>query len=135
MDEAAVAQALRQVAGASNGRPRLADVDAALERARRQVEELAALGAELQTTLPVQIGKTIREGLRAEAEPMSRRVNEIRGLSNQLIRRLERIEGDLTAERFARVDDLGLVVDLITSSWRSVERRLAHIERRLSERA
>ena len=31
---------------------------------------------------------------------------------NQVLRRLERLEGDLLAERHARVDDLALLVDL-----------------------
>ena len=132
MDEAVVSEALKRIAGATEGRPTTADVDAALERARRQVEELAALAAELQSALPEQIGETIREGLRSEAAPMSRRVNEIRGLSNQMIRRLERLEGDLTSERYSRVDDLALLVDLITASWRSVEQRLSSIERELT---
>jgi septation ring formation regulator EzrA len=132
VDEAVVSEALKRIAGATEGRPAMADVDAALERARSQVEELAALAAELQSTLPEQIGETIREGLRAEAAPMSRRVNELRGLSNQMIRRLERLEGDITAERYSRVDDLALLVDLITASWRSVEQRLSHIEHELS---
>ena len=132
MDEDAVSEALKRVAGAAEGRPTTADVDAALERARSQIEGLAALAAELQSSLPEQIGETIRESLHAEARPMSRRVNEIRGLSNQMIRRLERLEGDLTAERYSRVDDLGLLVELITSSWRSVELRLAHIEQELN---
>ena len=48
-----------------------------------------------------------------------------------MIRRLERIEGDLLSERHARVDDLGLLVDLITSSWKSVERRMSTLERKL----
>ena len=47
---------------------------------------------------------------------------------NQVIRRLERIEGDLLTERHARVDDLALLVDLIASGWRSVEERLAKLE-------
>ena len=49
---------------------------------------------------------------------------------NQLIRRLERVEGDLLAERHARVDDLALLVDLVSSGWRGVEQRLARIEER-----
>ncbi len=50
---------------------------------------------------------------------------------NQLIRRLERVEGDLLAERHARVDDLALLVDLVTSGWRGVDRRLDRIEKAL----
>ena len=47
---------------------------------------------------------------------------------NQVIRRLERVEGDLLAERHARVDDLSLLVDLISSGWRSVDERLTRLE-------
>lgn len=60
--------------------------------------------------------------------PSERHLAEVRGLTNQAIRRLERIEGDILAERHARVDDLALLVDLIASSWRSVDERLAKIE-------
>ena len=56
-------------------------------------------------------------------------VNDTRVLPARL--RLERVEGDLLSERHARVDDLGLLVDLITSSWKSVERRLTTLERKL----
>jgi hypothetical protein len=47
---------------------------------------------------------------------------------NQLLRRLERVEGDLLAERHARVDDLALLVDLVSSGWRGVDQRLGRIE-------
>ena len=50
---------------------------------------------------------------------------------NQVIRRLERIEGDVLAERHARIDDLALLVDLIASGWKSVEGRLDQLESRL----
>jgi hypothetical protein len=131
MDEGAIERAQEQVAAAAEGRPQQADVAAALERARSQIEQLAAAAAELEGALPERIEATIKDSLRAEAAPMSRRVNEIRGLSNQTIRRLERIEHDLTADRYARVDDLALLVDLIASGWRSIDRRLARIEQAL----
>ena len=50
---------------------------------------------------------------------------------NQVIRRLERIEGDVLAERHARVDDLALLVDLIAAGWHSVEDRITQLESRL----
>jgi multidrug resistance efflux pump len=117
-----------RLAAAAEGRVAPADVDAALERARAQVEALAATAAGLESALP----EAVRSTLRSEAAPMSRRVNEIRGLMNQTLRRLERLEGALTAERHERVDDLGLLVDLITASWRSVDERLARIEQSLA---
>jgi hypothetical protein len=111
------------------------DVSAALDRARLQVEALAQTADELQVVLPDAVGNALRDGLREEAAPISRRLAEVKGLSNQMIRRLERLETDLLAERHARVDDLALLVDLITSEWRSLNERLDRIERALEPRA
>ena len=105
-----------------------ADVAAALERARLQVEALAQTADELQAVLPDAVGSALRDGLREEAAPLSRRLAEVKGLSNQTIRRLERLEFDMTAERHARVDDLALLVDLITTQWRALNERLDRIE-------
>jgi hypothetical protein len=111
------------------------EIAAALDRARLQVEALAVTADELQVVLPDAVGSALRDGLREEAAPISRRLAEVKGLGNQTIRRLERIETDLLAERHARVDDLALLVDLITSEWRALNARLDRIERALEPRA
>ncbi|MGH3104483.1 MAG: hypothetical protein ACRDN6_10370 [Gaiellaceae bacterium] len=131
MDEDAIERAMERLAGAVEGRTDPADVDAALERARSQIEALAQAAAELESTLPDRVGDAVRDGVRAEALPVARQVGEVRGLMNAFLRRLERIEGDLLAERHARVDDLALLVDLITSGWKSVDARLERIEQAL----
>ena len=133
MDEDAIERARERLQAAAAGRADPAAVEAALERAREQIEGLAQAAAELQATLPAQVGESVQAGLRREVIPVARNLSEMRGLMNQLIRRLERLEGDLTAERYARVDDLGLLVELITASWRSVDERLASLERSLGE--
>jgi hypothetical protein len=97
-----------------------------------QVEPPAATAAKLEATLPTRVGDAVEDGLRAQVLPVGRNLAEIRGLMNQLIRRLERVEGDLLSERHARVDDLALLVDLVTSGWRGVEQRLTGIEERLT---
>jgi len=111
------------------------DVSAALDRARLQVEALAQTADELQVVLPDAVGNALRDGLREEAAPISRRLAEVKGLANQMVRRLERLETDLLAERHARVDDLALLVDLITSQWRALNERLDRIENALEPRA
>jgi len=133
MEPEAVRRVRERLAEAADARAGPADVEAALERARSQLESLAVTAAELESVVPGRITDAIRDGLRAEAAPMSRRVNEIRGLMNQTLTRLERLETDLTAERFARVDDLGLLVDLITAGWRSVGERLDRLELALAQ--
>lgn len=127
-------RAMERIAGAAEGRTEPAAVDAALERAREQIEALAATAAELEAGLPVRVGDAVQDGLREQVLPVARHLAEVRGLMNQLIRRLERLEGDLLAERHARVDDLALLVDLVSSGWRGVDQRLARVEQGLEQR-
>ncbi|TML77440.1 MAG: hypothetical protein E6G12_04155 [Actinobacteria bacterium] len=124
MDMEAIARAQQRIEDAAAGRTDPAAFDSALQRARHAVESLAATTARLEADLP----EAIQDGLRQHFRPSARHLAEMRGLTNQVIRRLERIEGDLLTERHARVDDLALLVDLIASGWRSVENRLARIE-------
>ena len=125
MDEDAIERARERLQAAAEGRADPGAVEAALERARDQIEGLAQAAAELEASLPAQVGEAVQEGLRREVIPVARNLAEMRGLLNQVIRRLERLEGDLLAERHARVDDLALLVDLISSGWKGVDERLA----------
>ena len=129
MDENALERAKARIAEAAAGRVAPAQLEAALARARTQIEGLAEAAAELEGALPEKIGAAVHDGLRAEVLPVARHIAEIRGLLNQSIRRLERMEGDLLAERHARIDDLALLVDLVSSGWKGVDDRLARVER------
>jgi hypothetical protein len=131
MTDDAAERARERLREATEGRPSPAAVEAALERARAQVEELTQATAELEATMPGRIEVAVQQGLREQVQPVSRNLAEIRGLMNAIIRRLERVEGDLLAERHSRVDDLALLVDLITSGWESVDKRLAKFEHSL----
>ena len=81
-----------------------------LERARQRV-------AEART-----------DGIAREVVPVSRSLAEIRGGVNQALRRLERLEEELLAERNARIDDLAILVDLVSAGWSGVDRRLKRLE-------
>ena len=135
MDEQALERAKTRIAEAAAGRVAPAEVDAALERARTQIEALAEATAQLEGTLPEKIGAAMHDGLRAEVLPVARNLAEIRGLLNQAIRRLERLEGDILAERHARLDDLALLVDLVSSGWKGVSDRLERVEHAIDEQA
>jgi hypothetical protein len=129
VDERTLERARARIAEAGSGRIAPAELEAALERTRIQVESLAAAAAELEGTLPEQVSAAVHEGLRTEVLPVGRTLAEVRGLLNQVIRRLERLEGDVLAERHARIDDLALLVDLVSSGWRGVSDRLERVER------
>src|SRR5947209_6018658 len=127
MDQEAIQRAMQRLGEASAGRGDAATFDATLDRARTAVEALAATTAELEAGLP----EAIQDGIRHHFRPSQRHLAEVRGLMNQVIRRLERIEGDVIAERHARVDDLALLVDLIAAGWKGVDDRIAQLESRL----
>jgi hypothetical protein len=129
VDELALERAKQRIAQAAAGRPDPTSLDAAVERARAQIESLAAATAGLEASIPAQVAEGIRDGLRTEVMPVARHIAEIRGLLNGAIKGLERLEGELVAERHARVDDLALLVDLVSSGWRGVDARLERLER------
>jgi hypothetical protein len=131
MDEGAIERARRRLARAAEGRTDPAAVEAALERARAGIEALAETTARIESTLPEKVEEAVQDGLREQVLPVGRHLAEVRGLMAQAIRRLERLEGDLLAERHGRIDDLALLVDLIGSGWRGVDDRLARIEKSL----
>ena len=107
-----------------------ADLAATVERARAQLASFAEATAQLEASLPDRVSNALHESMRAEVVPVARQLAEIRGLSAQTIRRLEGLQTDVAAERRARVEDLALLVDLISSGWRSVEQRLDRLESR-----
>jgi hypothetical protein len=94
------------------------------QQARAQVDALAAATAALEQTLPARVDDAIRD----QAQPVARNLAEVRGLMNQVIRRIESLETDLLGERHARVEDLALLVDLVSSGWKGVDARLGRIE-------
>jgi hypothetical protein len=135
VDEQALERAKTRIAEAAAGRVAPAEIEAALERARTQIEALAEATAQVEGTLPEKISAAVHDGLRAEVLPVGRNLAEIRGLLNQAIRRLERLEGDILAERHARLDDLALLVDLVSSGWKGVSDRLERVEHAIDEHA
>jgi hypothetical protein len=124
MDDGAIERAKERI----EQRADTAAVDELLERARTNLEALVAAADEATAGLPDRVDDAVRSGLRDQVAPVGRNLAEIRGLMNQLIRRLERVEGDSVAERHARVDDLALLVDLISAGWNGVDARLGRIE-------
>ena len=83
--------------------------------------------------MPERLEGALEAAMRAEVLPVARHIAELRGLAAQTIRRLEHVQGELDAERRARVEDLAVLVDLVASGWSSVASRLDRLERLLEE--
>ena len=106
-----------------------------LARARVEIEELSETAAELRAPVPAQVSAGIREAIEAEVLPVARHIAEVRGLSTQLVRPLERPQ---PANGFLRVSEqpgLGLTLDRealerLEASARKSARKLAKRESR-----
>jgi hypothetical protein len=128
MDEQALARARKRIAEARTEGVSGARLDAALERARAEIMRLTRVADDLEASLPKQVSIAVRDGIAREVVPVSRSLAEIRGGVNQALRRLERLVQELIAERTARIEDLGILVDLVTSGWSGVDARLRRLE-------
>jgi len=126
MDELVLQRVTERIAAAREGRD-LVRFEAVLERSRTQIEALATTASELESGLPDRINAAVADGFRREVLPVGRQLAEIRGLLNNVTRRLERLEEDILTERHARIDDLALLVDLVSSGWRAVDARITEI--------
>jgi hypothetical protein len=109
-----------------------------LERRHDELlERFAAATAELEATLPQGVSSVVYEALRVEVRPVAEHVAEIGSLFEHLLERLEHVGTEVESERRERLEDLGLLTELITSGWRGIDRRLARLENmiaRLEER-
>jgi hypothetical protein len=105
-------------------------VDAALERASTDlVKRFSEATAELESTLPGEVGSVVYEALRVEVRPVAEQVAVIVPLFRRLLDELQHLASEVESERRDRVDDLALQVELVRSSWQSVDRRLGRLER------
>lgn len=96
------------------------------------LERFAQAAAELEASLPQGVGSVVYEALRVEVRPVAQHIEELGALFEQMVRRLEQLGGDVSVERRERVEDVALLTELITTGWRTVDRRLARLERMLA---
>ena len=106
--------------------PGLEDDDA-ITRAREQL-----LQAVVQVASELEDPNSIRQHSEALAvRPLAARMTVMDALFERLAQDLDGIKRELGRARSERLEDLTLLVDLITTSWRSVDHRLGRIERKL----
>lgn len=92
------------------------------------LERFQATAAELEAALPQGVGSVVYEALRVEVRPVAQHVAELGALFERMLARLEQVNISVEDERRDRLQDVALLTELITSGWRSVDRRLARLE-------
>jgi hypothetical protein len=93
-----------------------------------QIDRLQAATTSLEATLPEGVGTVVYEALRVEVGPVAKHVAELAALFERMLQRLDKVSNEVGDERRERFEDVALLAELITSGWRSVDRRIARLE-------
>jgi hypothetical protein len=102
------------------------------DRARTQLfENLARATAELEASVPREVGSVVVEALRIEVRPVAERVATMSAVIEEAIEAWRELRSEVVSERRERLEDVELLVELVTAGWRSVDRRLGRVERML----
>lgn len=112
----------------ANGHPD----ELALERARGQLVDIfEETAAHLESQLQSGVGSAVEAALRAEVEPVAERFDRVLLLCERLVDEVQELQREVHQERRERIEDLGLLVDLISTSWQSADRRMGRVDRKL----
>jgi hypothetical protein len=118
-------------AGASE--PPGPDLRTLLARSERHVDELRRAASELAAILPTRVEAAVARALGEDEGGLGRRLDHVVGQTGQLAAAIERVEGDLLAERMARVEDLEVLVDLVSGGLTALRADLRSVRRELAE--
>jgi hypothetical protein len=112
----------------------LLPVEDTLDRTRQQLlDTFAETAAELEARLPEGVGSIVYEALRIEVRPVTDQLAQMATIIERLLDRAEHTDRRIELERKERLDDVALITELITTGWRTVDRRLARVERMIEE--
>jgi len=104
-------------------RPATPDLRTILARAETHVDELRSTAAALEESLPARVERAVERAL--SSHPDGRNLEELRDLLRGIARQVEQVNRDLLAERLGRVEDLELVVDLISTGMAALRQDVA----------
>jgi hypothetical protein len=104
-------------------RPATPDLRTILARAETHVDELRTTAAALEENLPAKVERAVERAMSEHSD--ARRADELRELLRGLSRQVEQVNLDLLAERLGRVEDLELVVDLISTGMAALRQDVA----------
>lgn len=117
---------------AAEQRSPMPDLRTILSRAETHVDELRSTAATLEETLPARVERAVERALAGQPSGDPRSHEELRELMRGLARQIEQVNRDLLAERLGRVEDLELVVDLISTGMAALRQDVAtltaHVE-------
>ena len=96
------------------------------------VSRLLRTNAELQASLPQNVGSVVYEALRVEVRPVAQHIAELGALFQLVITRMDDLRAELERERRERLEDVALLSELVSTGWRSADRRVGRVEKMLA---
>jgi hypothetical protein len=99
------------------------DLRTILARAETHVDELRSTAASLEQSLPERVEQAVERAMSSHSD--GRRADELRELLRGLSRQVDQVNRDLLAERLGRIEDLELVVDLISTGMAALRQDVA----------
>jgi hypothetical protein len=109
------------------------DLRTLLARSEQHVDELRRSASELAAILPTRVEAAVARALGEDEGGLGRRLDTVLDRSGQLTAAVERVERDLLAERMARVEDLEVLVDLVSGGLTALRADLRAVRRELAE--
>jgi len=109
------------------------DLRTLLARSEQHVDELRRSASELAAILPTRVEAAVARALGEDEGGLGRRLDTVLDRSGQLNAAVERVERDLLAERMARVEDLEVLVDLVSGGLSALRADLRSVRRELAE--
>jgi hypothetical protein len=109
------------------------DLRTLLARSERHVDELRRSASELAAVLPTRVEAAVARALGEDEGGLGRRLDRVVDQTGQLAAAVERVEGDLLSERMARVEDLEVLVDLVSGGLTALRAELRSVRRELAE--
>ena len=109
--------------GLGEQRPAMPDLRTILARAETHVDELRSTAASLEESLPARVERAVERAMSTHSD--ARRADELRELLHGLSRQVDQVNRDLLAERLGRIEDLELVVDLVSTGMAALRQDVA----------
>jgi hypothetical protein len=109
------------------------DLRTLLARSERHVDELRRSASELAALLPTRVEAAVARALGEDEGGLGRRINHVVDQTGHLSAAVERVESDLLSERMARVEDLEVLVGLVSGGLTSLRGDLRAVRRELAD--
>ncbi len=119
--------------GAAASEPAGPDLRTLLARSERHVDELRRSASELAAILPTRVEAAVARALGEDEGGLGRRLDQVIDQTGGLAAAVARVEGDLLAERMSRVEDLEVLVDLVSGGLGALRADLRAVRTELAD--